>query len=80
MPTISLVKFLDLENISARPNLIKIELIPPSKCSKLWPWYMCQGMEVEPTQSFNDGRQRSQGYSRLYHLKKGHDSHVKDMN
>jgi hypothetical protein len=79
-PTILPVKFLDLENISARLNLIKIELIPPSKRGKLWSWDMCQGVEVEPAYSFNDCSQRSQGYGRLYHLKKGHDSCVEEMN
>lgn len=55
--TVLFMKLLDLEDISALLNDIKIELIPPSKCCKLWSRDVGQGMEVESTYSSSDGQQ-----------------------
>lgn len=72
-PTVLLVKLLDLEDKSALSNAIKIELIPPGYCRKLWPWYVGQGMEVEPPDGSRSGQQERQNNCCLYNLKESHD-------
>lgn len=64
--TVFLVKLLNLEDISALLNGIKIELVPPGQCCKPWSWYVGQGMEVEPTDGSSNGQQQRQDHCCLY--------------
>jgi hypothetical protein len=77
--TILLVELLNLEHIFAWLNDIKVELIPPSQSSKLWPWYVGQRVEVQAAYGSNECQQGGQDNGSLYNLKKSHGSGWSEM-